>query len=381
MVAVNLGETKMLEYIRAFADREVNVNDYTPRFVNNPDPALTKYNNLSFQKFSWEYIGDIDPNDRSTWPEGFDNEGIRSQQSSTMDKEELAYDFRINGWSTDFFPPIKKTNGEWEDGRTRILAARLNGEEYIPSALFHSTSLTPVSDAVANGLIANNHKKARPSGMADFVDGGIKAVSSGEVARTSDAIMNYLIVKAKIEQRFDNSSGIWTKIVNTIIERTSKEKDLVDNRDGDEWRTSFVANMPEYKGNPKSALILMANTGNSAWKYFFDHVLPNSGTPRPLILYTNNTSQARCSNDVQFFIDKVIELHKQTYSYVNEGVSTNTEMFSIRAPKILPFKILGVIPNFRTTLQENLLNEYKLISVERYIAAGSAISKKLKVVS
>jgi hypothetical protein len=56
-------------------------------------------------------------------------------------------------------------------------------------------------------------------------------------------------------------------------------------------------------------------------------------------------------------------------------------MFSIRAPKILPFKILGVIPNFRTTLQENLLNEYKLISVERYIAAGSAISKKLKVVS
>lgn len=371
----------MIEYKRMFAGREVNLNDYTTRFINNPDPALTKYNNLNFLKFSWEYIGDIDPDDRSTWPDGFDNEGIRSQQSSTMDKEELAYDFRINGWSTDYFPPIKKSNGEWEDGRTRILAARLNKEDYIVTALFHSETSTPVSDAVANGLIANNHKKARPSGMADFVDGGIKSVSSGEVARTEETIMNYLVVKAKIEERFDNSSGIWTKIVKQIMERTSKKKDLVDNRDGDEWRKSFVSNMPKYKSNPKSALILMANTGNSAYKYFFDHVLPNAGTPRPLMLYTNNTSQEKCSNDVQFFIDKVTELHKQTYGYVNQGVCSNTEMFSIRAPEMLPFEILGVIPNFRTPNQEKLLNEYKLISVKDYIAAGSKISKKLKIVS
>ena len=374
----------MIEYIKEFANKKVNINDYSSRFSTNQDTSLTKYNNREFLKFDWEYIGDIDLNDRSTWPKGLDNEGVRALQSSDEEIEELAYDYRTNGWSTDFFPPMKKTNGEWEDGRTRVLAARKNGEDYIPIALFTPTSSeTPVSDVAANGLIANNHKKAKPSFMADFVDAGITAVSSEEIARTQETIMRYLVEKTKIEERFDNNSGIWTKIANQIMDRTSKENSLVDNRDGDTWKSSFVSKMSDHKDNPKSVIVLMANTGNSAYKYFVDHVLPNNGSPRPLILYATNTSQAKCSNDVKVFIDNVKKLHKQTYGYVNAGVSKNTEMFSIRAPEKLPFEILGVIPNFRTPKQEKLINGYKLISVQDYIDAGldSKISKELKLVS
>lgn len=371
----------MEKYIRTFAGRNVNVNDYTTRYVQNPDPSLTKFNNLTFMEFSWEWIGDIDPYDPTTWPPSLLNEGIRAGQSSGVGKDDLAYDFRVDGWSTDYFPPIKKTNGEWEDGRTRILAARLNKEDYIPVALFNSNSDTPISDSTANGLIANNHKKASPSAMEDFIEGGVKVVESKEVNRDSDSVMKWLTDKAKVEQRFSNDSGIWTKIVNSVMERTSRDKELVIIKDGDAWRRDFVSKMTEYKTNPQSALLLMANTGNAAIKYWTDHVLPNGGTPRPLILYTKSYSPAKCAKDVEFFIQKVTELHTQSFGYVNDMVSSNTEMFTLKVPKELPFKIMGVIPNLMKDDQPIMLSNYQLVSTDDYIMHGSNISKVLKVVN
>ena len=374
-------EYKMEKYIRTFAGRKVNVNDYTTRYVENPDPSLTKFNNLTFMEFGWEYIGNIDPYDESTWPPELKNEGVRAEQSSGAGKDDLAYDFRVDGWSTDYFPPIKKTNGEWEDGRTRILAARLNKEDYIPRALFNSNTDTPVSDSTANGLIANNHKKASPSAMEDFIEGGVKVVESKEVKRDSDLIMKWLTDKAKVEQRFSNDSGIWTKIVNSVLERTSRDKELVVIKDGDTWRRDFVSKMSQYKNNPQSALLLMANTGTAAIKYWTDHVLPNAGVPRPLILYTKSYSPAKCAKDVEFFIQKVTELHSQSFGYVNDMVSSNTEMFTLRVPKELPFKILGVIPNLKKDDQPTMLSNHQLVSVDDYIMQGSNISKTLKIVS
>ena len=371
----------MEKYKRIFAGREVNVNDYSTRYVENPDPALTKFNNLTFMEFGWEYIGDIDPHDESTWPEELKNEGVRADQNSGVGKDELAYDFRVNGWSTDSFPPIKKTNGKWEDGRTRIFAARLNNEDFIPRALFNSNTETPVSDSTANGLIANNHQKAKPSTMEDFIESGIKVVESEEVKRDSNDIMKWLTVKAKVEERFSNDGGTWTKIVNAVMERTSRTKELVIIKDGETWRNDFVGKMSQYKNNPESALLLMANTGNSAIKYWTDHVLPNGGTPRDLILYTKSYSPAKCAKDVEFFINKVKELHAQTFGYVNDIVSSNTEMFTLRVPKELPFKISGVIPNLKKDGQPTMLSNYQLVSTDEYIMHGSNISKTLKIVS
>lgn len=376
----------MEKYIRTFAGREVNINDYMARYVKNPvfgtsNQALTKFNNLSFMEFLWEYIGGIDPYDQTTWPPSLLNEGIRADQSSGDGKDDLAYDFRVDGWSTDYFPPIKKTNGEWEDGRTRILAARLNNEDYIPVALFNSNSDTPISDSTANGLIANNHKKASPSAMEDFIEGGVKVVESKEVNRDSDSVMKWLIDKAKVEQRFSNDSGTWTKIVNAVIERTSRDKELVIIKDGDGWRNDFVSKMPQYRNNSKAALLLMANTGNAAFKYWTDHVLPNGGTPRPVILYTKSYSPAKCAVDVEYFVKKVMELHTQSFGYVNNMVSSNTEMFTLKVPTKLPFEIMGVIPNLMKDAQPTMLKNHLLVSTDDYISHGSNISKTLKIVN
>ena len=371
-------ETKN-KYSKTFAGREVNIQDYIQKYtkVNPEHPYVTQFNNASLIEFKWHYIGNLDPNDPS-----INNEGVRAlQNSNTANIEELAYDYLRKGWSTDNFPPILKTNGDWEDGRTRILAALLNGEKWIPCAVFNFDSETPVADSTANSLIANNHNKSKPSTMEDFIVAGIRVVESGEIVRESNSIMSWLTKKAKIEDRFSNTGGQHTKIRDAILLRTSKEKELVVIKDNESWKADFVSNMAEYRNNPNSVLLLMANTGNSAWKFWTDHVLPNGGTPRPLILYTHSLSPAKCAEDVRTFLDRVERLHQQTYTYVNSGVSLNTELFSINAPVKLPFVIKGVIPNLKKNGQPTLLENYQLVDCQKYISDGSNISKTLKIVA
>jgi len=361
----------MNEDMKNFMGRPVSLSDYHSIFKKGCK-EFEQFNSATFVGFDWEYIGNLNPDDPQ-----LDNEGIKADMNTDGGVEELAYDYRVNGWSTSYFPPIKKTNGEWEDGRTRVLGALLVKQDWIPVARFNFHSKNPVSDAVANAIIANNHKRARRSVMEDFVVGGIKVVESGEVARDFDDIMNWLISGAKIEERFDNVSGIWTKIVNQILERTSREKELVLIKDREDWLT-WVDGMSGI--NSKQILLYKAGSGTSASRYWTDHVLPNHGTPPTTILYTNSYSPAKCSNDVNTFIEELQTYHKQSYGLVNEAITGATEMFSLRAPTELPFNFLGVIPNLKKNGQPTLYDNHKLSTISDYINAGSAISASLKIV-
>lgn len=371
--------------IREFSGKPVDLNDYTERFKSTDSPQkpeLTKYHNLVFQEFAFEYIGDIDPKDRTTWPAGFeDNYNIRLDANLIETTDALSYDMRVNGWSTESFPPITTTCGEWKDGRGRVLSARVLGEKFIPVAKYlQGDTKTPVSDNTSNGLIANLGKYKRLTCMEDYVVGGIAVVKSGELPRNMVDIQKWLMEKCMLAERFDPvKGGILKKIAKQIFERTDKEKDLLDNRDGEDWKQSFVFKMPNGKSGTfteKQVLVLMANTGTSAMKYFVEHVLKNGGTPKPLILYTRNTSQERAANDVKVFMERVKTFFAQSYQIVDNSIDN----VDIKTPNEFPFEILGVIPNFRTKKQIELLSEYKLISVEEYIADGLGVSE-LKLVS
>ena len=243
---------------------------------------------------------------------------------------------------------------------------------------FNFDSKNPVSDSVGNALIANNHKQARRSVMEDFIVGGIKCVESGEIARNSDDIMEWLVKKAKVELRFSNDSGIWTKIVNQIIERTSEDKALVLIKEREDW-------LPWVNGikgiNSKQVLLYKAGTGTNASRFWTDHVLPNLGNPKPTILYTTSYSPAKCSEDVKRFKEALEEFHVQTYGLVNNGISSAMGLLTLNAPETLPCKFLGVIPNLKKNGQPTLYDNNQLVSVDDYINDGSLLSKKLKIVS
>jgi hypothetical protein len=251
-------------------------------------------------------------------------------------------------------------------------------QDWIPVARFNFNSETPVSDSVGNSLIANDHSRARRSVMEDFVVGGIKVVESGEVARNHDSIMDWLLKKANLEGRFSNVGGHWTKIVNSILERTSRDKELVLLKEREEWLT-WVDGISGI--NSKQILLYKAGSGTSASRYWTDHVLPNHGTPPATILYTNSYSPAKCSGDVKTFIEDLETYHKQTYGLVNDAITGKTEMFSLRAPVDLPFNFMGVIPNLKKNGQPTFYDNHALTTIDDYINDGSSISKVLKVVA
>ena len=135
--------------------------------------------------------------------------------------------------------------------------------------------------------------------------------------------------------------------------------------------------MTGIKGN--QVLLYKAGTGTAAGKYWLDHVLPNEGNPPKTILYTNSYSPAKCSEDVSQFITNLDTYHSQSYGYVNKGITTATEMFSLRAPTDLPFDFLGVIPNLKKNSQPTLYDNHVLVNIQDYINDGSAITKALKI--
>ena len=365
--------------VREFAGYPVDLNDYETRFKSTDShqkPELSKYNNLIFQGFTWKYIGNIDPYDEATYPKGFSDQiGIRLESHQTETMEELSYSFITHGWSTDPFPPIVTTCGEWKDGRGRILAARVSGEKYIPAAEFiNADSSTPTSDDISNGIIANLHKYSRLSCMNDYITGATRVIEAGELERDKVAIEKWLVEEARIKDRFNTDYGICTKIIRRVLERTAEEKSLLDNRDGEHWKKTFVSKMPNISLN--DVVVLMANTGTSAMKYYVEHLLKNGGKPKPLILYASNTSQEKAANDVKVFKERVETFFAQSYQLVNNSIDS----VDIKTPKKLPCEILGVIPNFSSPKHVKLLSEYKLISVEEYIADGLDVSE-LKLVS
>ena len=357
--------------MKNFMGDTIDTSDYYAIFKDGCK-ELEQFNNATFVKFAWEYIGDLEPDDPQ-----LDNEGIKADMNTGGGVEELAYDYQVNGWKRSYFPPIKKTNGDWQDGRTRVLAALAVKQDWIPVAIFNFDSETPVADSVANSIISNNHSIAKRSVMEDFIVGGIKVVESGEVARDHDAIIKWLI-KSKIEERFSNDSGIWTKITNSILERTSRDKELVVIKERDDWKL-WVDGMSGIKS--KEVLLYKAGSGTAASRYWTDHVLPNCGTPQATILYTNSYSPAKCSEDVKTFIENLETYHEQTYSLVNNAITGATEMFSLRAPANLPFSFLGVIPNLKKNGQPTLYDNHELITTDEYINDGSAISAALKIVA
>jgi len=355
-----------------FMDNPISLSAYHAIFTKDCK-EFTQFNGATFENFDWEYIGDLKPDDPQ-----LDNEGIKADMNTDGGADEIAYDYQVNGWKTSYFPPIKKTDGTWEDGRTRVLGALKVKQDWIPVARFNFNTETPVSDSIANALIANDHSRARRSVMEDFIVGGIRVVESKEVAREYDAIMDWLINKAKVKSRFSNVGGHWTKLVNSILERTSRDKELVIIKEREDWLT-WVDGISSI--NSKQILLYKAGSGTSGSRYWTDHVLPNHGTPPATILYTNSYSPAKCSSDLETFVEDLKNYHKHTYGLVNDAISDKTEMFSLRSPVNLPFDFLGVIPNLKKNGQPTLYDNNQLSTINDYINAASGISSALKIVS
>lgn len=357
--------------IKTFLGTQLDIRLIESRFSDHTAPQFTRFNDAKFVRFEWKYIGDLTRQDPR-----INNEGVRANMNTGSSPEEIAHDYEINNWDVNCFPPVIGTDGEWREGRSRVIGALLKGQDYIPVAVFdfHDDN-NHTSHLVGDGLRANaSHKVAVRPLMEDYIVGGIKVIESDELERDPDAIMEWLTNVARIDLCFSSDSGIWTKVRNSIMDRTASENELMNVLSREDWESWMVA--AGY--NPQKYLLYKATTGSSSHKFWTSQVLENGGQPRPVILYTTSYSPIKASNEVKTFVNNLKEFHLQTWAYVNESQKKLYNTMFTTIPTDVPFEILGVVPNMRKGNQPIMYRQHKLVSVEDYINDGCSITQVLQ---
>ena len=150
----------------------------------------------------------------------FTNVGVRDEQNTGTPVEDMSSSFLNLGWDITDFPPIVNNDLEFEDGRTRALAAMAEGERYIPAALI-SMPTKSLKNSLTLGLKANFHKPQRRVTQSDFITAGALAVSKGEINRDETSISMWLNNECDIEKIYpQNAGGSISKIIAAILNRT-----------------------------------------------------------------------------------------------------------------------------------------------------------------
>ena len=201
-------------------------------------------------KFNGEFVDFtfIDLNDKNPDDPEFTNAGVRNEQNTGNSILDMQVSFRLLGWDTKDLPPVVRvTDNEFEDGRTRALAAMAEGERYLPVARIRPKEVSKAC-SFANGLRLNYFPPRRKAVQEDFIVAGAELIRIGELQRDVTAIEDWLIKMCKIDEIYpNNAGGAFTKIVNAIYNRTEKGGDpIVRKMDREEW-LKWLSTSPDMK--------------------------------------------------------------------------------------------------------------------------------------
>ena len=344
-----------------------DINDYYKTFPAGSERD-TIHKQGKFIKFQWLDISDWKLDDPR-----LEQVGVKAEQNSTEKAEEMAHAYEVSGWDMGSFPPSMGMDGRPRNGRTRIRAGIMKKQKFIASAHYNfPKSNTPTKDFVTAGLTANVQKPSTRSTGEDFIVGAIASIDAGDLARNENEIMYWLVNEAQIEERFANTKGFYTRIVNTIIDRTADKNNLTLVKDSGEWELW----LEKSNYNIKNLTLLKANPTNSI-RFWCNSVL--SLTPRDVVLYSDSFSPSKASAAVEEFVDKLEWLYKQSYKLVNLDLAGGP--LNLTPPLTRPYNILGVCPSLKRGDQPQLFEDFELVSTKDFIHNGSGISSALQLVS
>ena len=376
---------------REFMGENVSLKDYD---VNFPVGSVrdTLFPKGKWKQWKWVFIGDWKIDDPR-----LSNLGVRAEQNATTASDEMAYDFLINGWKTNFFPPVIDTEGNVRGGRTRIIAAIKKKQQWIPFAEYHFEETdAPVRDKLTAGLLENSlHSPLTRIVTEDYIVAGIAMIDAGDMKRDKDEIMQWLVDEANVGARFPNESsnggGVYTRIVNDIYKRTADVANLtrvLGREDWLEWleKTTVAGNYDLlYKAGKKQT---------DAKLIWCDHVLPHIENereahieregkwqiknPTRIVIYTDKLTAEDSSSYVEGLVKDLDDLYTKSYSLINSVIGN---MLDKKCPNVKPFEIVGVCPNLYRGGQDKMFENYLLVDLDEYILAGCPISNALKLVA
>mgnify|MGYP003134740737 CR=1 FL=1 len=237
--------------------QELDLENYEGRWSQEECNGHTKRG--VFVKFSYLYIGELDYSD-----EQLHNAAIRATGNKDRADEKIKHSYSRVGWKYNDFPPIVGTDGKIRDGRTRIRAAILAGEQWIPVAIFVYREDETVNEFIADlseGLISNDGLINRPTTFADLSEGGVTAVKSGAILHEKTAIYDLVYNEFEAE-RFISEKEI-PALVDEIYDRVTRGEDAVIQLTREEViAKSLLMFLVMFAGLVNLACLVMLN-----WKY------------------------------------------------------------------------------------------------------------------
>jgi hypothetical protein len=308
--------------------------------------------NGTFIKYVWIDLDAIDLNDIAIID---NNIGIRPLTGNDEQRiMELRNSFKANGWMTTEFPPIVDSNGKFWDGRGRAIAAKANGERWLPGALYSFSSVT-FRNQITCGLLANDGLPSNPTNFGGFLCAGVALIAAGELDRDEAEIKNWLYNEAKVEQFIDNSiCGGVTKLINAILRDSETGGNIILNKGRNFWQQFS-------KEAGCSDPVLLSVDSDTYPLRAYGKILQDPDTIPEIVLYTG---KAMYEDDFVDAIRKTVDALEDYWKCTFDLVNSSIEGVQIKAPQNKPWKIAGVAPQI-VGKHDKFFNKRKLVKLNQ----------------
>lgn len=320
----------------------INLKDY-----QSIEPR--KQNDASFLYYTILNLSKVDENDPEMW-----NIAIRDDQNTEERIQSMQDQFMCFGYSTSYPPACMGTDGKIRDGRGRIIAAKRNGEKYIPVAVYEYEDDSQ-RNYITNGIIANDHPPASRTTSRDIITAGVELCNCGELSPDNASITNWLYDEVDITRFFpSNAGGTITKIADQIekVYNNGNNEGLVRVQGRKGWESWCETN-----GYPlgKKRLLVSVDNDTYALRTFVEilEACNKKYDPIEIILFTNAYCPKKARKGVKDFVKTLENLFQMSHTMCYAVVRNDDR----------PWSIMGALPQIKDTHD---LESNKLVGVEKY---------------
>ena len=352
--------------------QEINLEKYEDRWTKEEICSHTKRG--TFIRFAFL---DLDKFGGDVFHEELINTAIRATGNRDKADEDIARSYKTKGWRYDPFPPIVDTTGKVKDGRTRIRAAILAGEKFIPVAIFTYPEEEDIKIAyvqsLSEALIGNDDLISRPTKSGDLIEAGIAAIVDGNVQHDKTAIASLLFNEFEAE-RFVKQQEI-SDLVEQIFEAVSGGLQAI-------WlpeRGEVLSYLKKCPDIPKDAcfddevclsgkkVFVYAAPSNTNQGRLWGQIAKRIPEESYVVLYTTKKIPSKIKKEYTDFISFIDMRYEECFEIVNRTASQSGFPINIKAPTKKPYKVLGVIPQLNQDETHKTLRKSKrIIKLEEY---------------
>ena len=364
----------MLKKKRGFGpDQVIDLDNYENRWTPEEIQSHVKrgtfigFRFLDLTKYAGDYLH-----------EELYNIAIRADGNRGNADSKIALSFEKKGWKYDPFPPIIDVKENVKDGRTRIRAAIINNETFIPVAVFNypeeKDEKTAYVQSLSEGLIGNDDLITRPTTYNDLLEAGISAVTDGNIERDKTEIIKLLQIEFEAE-RFIDAQDIPT-LAEDIVDAVFGGQKAVWLPDREEV-LDYLRQSPDVPDDAcfdkdisltKKRVFVYAAPSDTNRGRLWGMISREIPQDSYVVLYTTRKIPSKIKKGYDEFMEYIDWRYKECFEIVNRTFAANGQsMINIKEPTRRPWKVLGVIPQLNLDKDHiKLRAAKKLIALEEY---------------